>query len=553
MRGAFLIWMCLTTVISSVARGQVGGVLIDSIASGRRIPGAVITVLDSANGVIARALADDLGRFHIGNAPGARRIRVAKIGYRPVERRVTPEPMRIAMERLPNLLEPLRTIDQPRCSRNSTRPAALGLWEQARAALLGTVLARASNTATVRRINYTRHLSPRGEDVLYQSVHREGALSLRSFDAVYSAAEFMQRGFAEVAGASHLQFYGPDAEVLLDDVLIEHYCLELANRQKARPTLVGLRFRPMQRQRGRVDIDGTLWIDTLARTLTDIEYSYLGLEDWATSYRPGGLISFTEISPATVWISDFNIRMTGADIDLGQRAPPRAMRPLTVTEGGAELASAFWPDGREWHATLGSAALKLAGRDGTPLVGARVQLDSTDYAGVTDSSGQVLIDELIPGPYRISVFDSTLAVVDTALPASGGFKAARGSTVAVRATVPTLRQFVARACVDEDAFDERSYMFVARILVGYGERPAARTRWRLEAPAGANDPNAQNNIYGVGETGPNGMVFFCAKLGEGKRVVLRAWAPGDRSGGSGTEMTVTLREQVTAVKLVVPK
>src|SRR4051812_24538715 len=101
MRGAFLIWMCLG---ASRLGAQVSGVIADSIA-GRRVPGAVITVLDSSRALITRGLADDSGRFRI-DAPAARFIRIAKIGYRPRELSVTPPAtLRIALDRLPNLLE----------------------------------------------------------------------------------------------------------------------------------------------------------------------------------------------------------------------------------------------------------------------------------------------------------------------------------------------------------------------------------------------------------------------------------------------------------------
>ena len=554
MRGAFLICVCLSA-ISARAGAQINGVIADVVA-GRRVPGAVVTVFDSARKVLKQSLADDSGRFRIENVPTARRLRVVKIGYRPSEMDVSPTmDVRFNLERLPNLLEPVRTSDQPRCSRNRTRPAAFGLWEQARAALLGTVIAHAGNTATVRRVNFTRYMTPRGDEIAFQSVHRETSLSLRSFDAVYPAAEFMRRGFAEPAGGSNILFYGPDAEVLLDDALATHYCLELADSRADRPTQVGLRFRPMGRERGRVDIDGTLWIDTLARTLSDVEYSYLGLSSWATPLRPGGRIGFEETSPATVWIDQWTIRMTGAAIDSTGRPTQRDMtlRP-SVIEGGAELASALWPDGRRWQSTLSAATLKLVTKSGASFAGVRVRLDSTDYSGITDSTGSVMIDEVLPGPYRVSVVDSTLAIVDTTLPGATGFVAVRGTTANVVVVAPTLTEFMTQECIAQEAFTERSYMLVARIVSGRDSVsvPAYRAKWRLESPAGANDMLVPSGIYGHGETGANGMVYFCTKLSEGRRVVLRVWPATDKAEGAGTEITVTLRDRITAVKVALP-
>jgi hypothetical protein len=61
-----------------------------------------------------------------------------------------------------------------------------------------------------------------------------------------------------------------------------------------------------------------------------------------------------------------------------------------------------------------------------------------------------------------------------------------------------------------------------------------------------------SGIYGHGETGANGMVYFCTRLNAGRRVILRAWPAGDKAEDAGTEVTVTLRDRITAVKLVLP-
>ena len=549
MRIAFLIWMGL--IVAMPLRAQVSGVVADTII-GRRVPGAALTLYDSSQRVIARGLADDSGRFRFENATGVRRLRIVKIGFRPVDLRVTnPASLRISMERLPSLLEAVRTSDQPRCSRDATRPAAFGLWEQARAALLGTVIARETNTARVLRIRYRRYM-PKGDEIEFQSVRRDSGLALRAFEASYSAAEFMQRGFAEPRGDTQLMFHGPDAEVLLADELVDHYCLSLAPRRAERPTQVGLNFRPMTRLRGRVDVEGTLWIDTLTRVLNDIEYAYLGLESWATVLKPGGRIGFRETSPTSVWIDQWHIRMTGAGVDLpGPRQPAWTRRP-NVVEGGAELASALWPDGRMWTASLGMAELSIVTIAGVPISGAHIQLDSTDYVGVTDSAGRVTIDNLLPGPYRVSIVDSALAVVDTALPGKTGFIAARSTDTKATIMVPTLQQFVARGCLNEDSYEQGSAMIVGR-LVDEDGLPMIGGKWRLEKPAGEPDPKAPNGLYGDGQTGTNGVFFFCNRLTEGRRVVLRAWSPKHKADDSGTAVTLTLRERITTVKLVVAR
>lgn len=534
------------------ARAQISGVVGDAVAA-RRVPGAVLTVFDSTRRVLVRTIADDSGRFRLPARLAARRMRVVKIGYRPVEIAVTPNSShRIMLERLPNMLEPVLASAQPRCPRSATRPAAFGLWEQARAALLGSVVARETNIARVRRLNFRRYMNDKGDAIARQSVRIDSGLALRSFDASYTATEFMARGFAEPEGSSKLRFHGPDAEVLLSDALADHYCLDLASATRERPAQVGLRFHPIARQPGRVDLDGILWIDTAARVLRDIEYTYLGLDTWADPWHPGGTIAFRETSPATLWIDRWWIRMTGASIrPEGRPAIARVVSVIKVVEAGAELSSARWPDGRTWKAALGRAEISLVNSDGRSVGGARVQLDSTDYHGVSDAAGRLVLDELLPGPYSISVIDTLLAIADTALPAAG-FVAGRDSVSRVRAVVPTVAEFVAKGCRDQDSYDRRSQMFVARIVDSTGE-PMAGAQWML-VPVVSDRVNVPDGFFAAGSTGTEGLIFVCQRLARFTDLYLRVWR-GDMRVGKDVpvaETRVLLRDRITVVKLRTP-
>ena len=179
--------------------------------------------------------------------------------------------------RCQSLLEPVRVIGGANCSRRDDSEAAAALLQQARAGLLTTIVAREANPATLITALYERHLDGSGNRVLSQSVRRDSvSQSTVSFHASRTGTDFVRDGFRtdESVGAV---YNGTDAEVLLDDGFAAGYCFQIAKPDRARPDQIGLGFAAADRKRGRIDIDGVLWIDTVARALRDIEYRYISV------------------------------------------------------------------------------------------------------------------------------------------------------------------------------------------------------------------------------------------------------------------------------------
>jgi hypothetical protein len=254
-----------------------------------------------------------------------------------------------------------------------------------------------------------------------------------------------------------------------------------------------------------------------------------------------------------VWIDQWWIRMTGAGIDTGGRpmAPARDQRVEVVVAGG-ELASARWPGGQQWVASLGSAELRLVDRRGAPLANARAQLDSTDYGGVTDPNGRLALSELLPGPYSVSVFDSTLAVIGLALPGDTTFQAARDSTSRVTVSVPSAIEFAGRgrACRAQGVDDTTTYVFIGRI-VGPDGKPVPRASWSLEPPA--NESGGGSTYYGKGMTGSDGVVYVCRGPARNAPLLFRAWPPGASTEQQpAAERYLLVAGKVTTVKLQLP-
>ena len=97
--------------------------------------------------------------------------------------------------------------------------------------------------------------------------------------------------------------YGPDADVLLDEGFSNGYCFRVADSEGARPNQVGLGFSAADRRKGRVDIEGALWIDTVAHVLKDIDFRFVAFRRVYGEVEPGGRVSFREMPNGMVLIN----------------------------------------------------------------------------------------------------------------------------------------------------------------------------------------------------------------------------------------------------------
>ena len=152
--------LCLLSSMSAVVHAQLRGVVRDG-PTRAPLSGAVVTVLDRAGATTARTITDAEGRFNVGLAPTAASLRVVRIGFRPNEvalPSVTSSPFEIVMERIPPMLNAVHVTDNELCPGSSDRGTAFQVWEQARAGLLATVVARELKPANARTLTYESHL-----------------------------------------------------------------------------------------------------------------------------------------------------------------------------------------------------------------------------------------------------------------------------------------------------------------------------------------------------------------------------------------------------------
>ena len=510
------------------------GTVRDS-ASHQPIAGAVFMVLDSAGASLGRRITDERGQYSIAVTGVPRRVRIVRIGFQPRDVRISlprddAEPFDMAMLRVPTMLAAVDVRDKSHCGKRSDRAAALGLWEQARAGLLATVVARETNTAFVNRLVFERTFDGASNKITRFLVQADsGASAGKSFNAVHSASDFIAKGFSsDSAGESYL--YGPDADVLLDDAFAAGYCFRLAGRVKSRPTEVGLSFSPSDAIpiRGRVDIDGTLWVDTAAREIRDIEYQYVGLPRAFDEYRPGGLISFGQMPNGIVMIDRWYIRNIGARQDtIGDLRGPRVRTWLFASETGGDLARATWPDGSDYHAALGALHVRAVTTEGAPARGARILLPGTPYQGTADSAGDIRIADLEPGPYSVEMLIRPLADIGIYVPDALNFVAVRDSTHSVTLHVPTAEKWVSDRCIANRQWQVGDSVFVIGRVLGARGTPVSGVKLEYLAQSSQGLWALLPDFY---VTGTDGAFETCnSQYSQGDTLRIKASMPGHGS------------------------
>ncbi len=469
------------SLIAQVVRGTVS----DSV-SRRPIVGAVVMLLDGAGAVLDRNITGEQGEYRVTSDRAARSIKVVRIGFQPVElslaeRAGTERSLDISMGPFSTTLSTVRITDKSGvCPRNAERAAGFAIWEQARAGLLNSIIALKANPMSVHRLYFRRVLDAKTGSTTSLTVSEDysGSAS-NSFSSVRSPTDLMRLGFAgdtEVVG----YMFGPDAELLASDVFAQRYCFKVAEPDKARPTQVGVTFSAADFNKKRVDIDGTAWIDTIARTLHEVEFRYVGMPHAAEEFHPGGTISFATGANGVVFIDRYSLRLIGNAPDTIARIQCRGgcnvRNNFYPTENGAEVSHLTWRRGPPWDARLGTVSIRATTAAGEPARGGVVLLADTHYRGTADAKGVVRIPDLLPGPYAARVLDPRLSMLGISLPTSLTFVAARDSVVQLSLTVPTVEDFVVSECRTKRKWKQADSTYLLGRVVDHDGKPVADAR-----------------------------------------------------------------------------
>lgn len=530
---------------------EIRGIVRDS-ASGSPVAGAVVMQLDARGDAVARAVTRANGQFRLARPASGRQLHIVRLGFRPATIALPAvaggtasgavlTTLDIQLVLVPRSLQTVDVVAARGCPVRSDRNEALALLDQARAGLLATIVARERQPALMRVLRFDRRLDLDGLETVSQSVRIDSSRNATtSFNAVRNAVDFVAQGFRD-GRPNQYTYFGPDADVLLDERFQRGYCFTVATRDSARPTQTGLHFAAATRRNGRVDIDGTVWIDTVARDLREIEYRYIGVEELAAGLGAGGRVGFRTLPNGMPVIDRWSMRIVGAPDTLVTNEGVHAQM-YSVHEVGGELAEVRWPDEQLWRAPLSSVHVTAVRRTGEPAARVALVLAGTDYRAITDSLGRATIDHLVPGPFSLVVDDPKLRVLGVQIPTNRAFRAQRSSAALVRVDALTAEEYVASVCGRVDNEPDAAWI-VARVVAPDGQ-PAIGAKWRLSVSDGGRWHIASDG----GVTGATGLVQACRGLRRGASVELAAW----RDPSDASRVRRTLNDQLTVIRIPLP-
>ena len=464
------LFACVPVV--SLGAQVVRGVVTDRAAA-TPVAGVVLSVQDTRDSVVAQTLSDENGVYDVRlpsagtfsidvKRIGVRRIRVPAFAVAEGEtRRVD-----VIVEPLPAVLSSVRVTGRTTCVRRPEANAkTAALWDDARAALSAAVISKRLRTANDTVVRFQRKLDVETWRVLFEDRRRVSTSADRPFRSL-PAEELSVHGYVRTNTDGSVDYFAPDAEVLLSEMFLDDHCFKLQQGFGERVGMVGLGFEPVP---GRTlpDIKGTLWLDAKTAELRTVDFEYTWLPNEHRTADFGGTVSFFRM-PGGRWIvrswrirmPEFGYEKTVTRHDGSKMSLGRSARPILVgisEEGGAVPLDVLLNQAGRVHGRV-----RMAGdKEHQPLVGVTVALSGTADSTVTGSDGTFELPFVQPGSY-------TLMVRHAALDSLGVEHLGRtvdvepGASPPLEILFPTYEDLARRMCGEPIDFDRAS---VVRFLV----------------------------------------------------------------------------------------
>jgi hypothetical protein len=381
------------------------------------LAGAIVVVTDAQGATIARVLTGSRGGFSVAlPAPARYSLTLLRIGYRPtVGPTVTVAAgetarTRIVAGRAVVTLAVMRARERETCRVSAdTGLMVARVWEEARKAMLSSQLSAEGAPLYAEWVEYDRALDADGKLVRQQHVRSAQHLTQHAFRSV-PADVLREQGYVAQDSVG-VNYFAPDAEVLLSDAFVSAHCFRLVE-SATNADLVGVAFTPNSDRRDMREIEGTLWVDRPSSELRHVDFRYRNLPEPSSQAEPGGRVEFLRLAEGSWLVSRWHVRMP--EVAKRDRVSPDGLRRTVMAStmlylravrvSGGEVTRASRSDTVLYRASGPAVAVQLTSRDTlVSRAGAVLTLEGTDYSAVADSMGRIRISPVLAGRYRANV------------------------------------------------------------------------------------------------------------------------------------------------------
>lgn len=421
------------------------------------VEGVLAILMDAKGRELDGALTNVSGRFILrAPGPGTYTIQTDRIGYESV----TSHPFSLEAGQIFGLrletsesaiqLEELRVEGEQQCIvRPEEGMEVARVWEEARKGLTIQEWTEREGIYRFQIVSYERDLDRDTRQIQREDRRVTTNLSRNPIQSL-PVEDLMADGFIRELEDGSLEYYGPDASVLLSDAFLDTHCFRLAAHER-RPSSIGLAFEPVRRGAFR-DVMGTLWLDRETGALQRLEYGYTWSRYAEAQGLARGQVDFREL-PNGAWIVEkWWIRMPILAQDLFRAGGGRTGIYVSgIRETGGEIARISTMDRRtisERERGMVTGLVWDSTRYG-PLEGARVYLSGTSYFGITDAQGRFLMEGVPEGVFTAGFIHPRLDTLG--ILASGvDVEVTPGDLSEVRLAIPSEGSLLVEVCRGQD-------------------------------------------------------------------------------------------------------
>ncbi len=319
----------------------------------------VFVVLQTEDGVRRQGVLTGMdGTFFLRGAPGRFRVLAELIGHSTA--RTEPFTLEAGATVRRELAVPIEAVTLEgievetgaRCRRRPSDGGAMArLWDEARKALEVTRWGEQERVFRFRAVEFDRVVDARTGEISELVERPRAGVSSSSMYRSIPADSLAHGGYVRQADDGSVDYYAPDAEVLLSDSFLDTHCFTIRAPPARERELIGLGFEPLP-GRTVAEVEGVLWLERGSAELRRLDFTYRGLPfghgDWA---QAGGRVDFTRL-PAGVWIVErWVIRMPLRFKEVGgYGTSAQDVQLVVLKEHGAQVRTvttaagqALWP------------------------------------------------------------------------------------------------------------------------------------------------------------------------------------------------------------------